>query len=296
MRSRQRAQVGTTGQGPLPQLLAVNGVHMNVEVREARGARRQTLVLLHGFTGSAAGWGRHMTKFAEAGLRVIALDMLGHGRSDAPSDPERYSIEHCRRDILAALGILGVERSESILLGYSMGGRIALYTAFSDFFSGLILESASPGLATDYERAERRAGDELLARRIENDGVPAFVDYWESLPLFASQRALPGESRAGLRKQRLQNRATGLANSLRGVGTGAQPSLFERLPALRVRVLLIAGALDGKYSAIASQMARSLPEAQVQIVAGAGHTTHFERPEQFDRLVVRFCEACSQAE
>jgi 2-succinyl-6-hydroxy-2,4-cyclohexadiene-1-carboxylate synthase len=277
------------------QLLAVNGVHMNVEVCEARGVHRRILVLLHGFTGSAAGWGSHVSAFAEAGLRVIALDMLGHGRSEAPRDPERYSIEHCSQDILEVLRTLGVERGESILLGYSMGGRIALYTAFSDFFAGLILESASPGLAEDFERAERRASDELLAQRIERDGVPPFVDYWESLPLFASQRALPGEICAGLHEQRLQNRALGLANSLRGVGTGTQPSLYGRLPTLRLPVLLIVGALDGKYSAIAYEMAQSLPEAQVHIVAGAGHTTHFERPEQFDRLVVRFCEACSQA-
>jgi len=294
MTSQQGAEAGLSG--PLPQLLAVNGVHMNAEVCEARGVRRQTLVLLHGFTGSATSWGSHVTTFAAAGLRVIALDMLGHGHSEAPDDPERYCIEHCREDILAALGMLGVEGGESILLGYSMGGRIALYTAFSDYFTGLILESASPGLAGDNERAERRAGDELLAQRIENEGVPAFVDYWERLPLFASQLTLPAEVRAGLHEQRLRNRALGLANSLRGVGTGAQPSLYERLPALRLPVLLIAGELDGKYSTIAYEMARSLPEAQVQLVAGAGHTTHFERPEQFDRLVVRFCEERSQAE
>ena len=66
-------------------LLEVNGVRMNVEVLEPRGSQPdQTLVLLHGFTGSAAGWESHLTNFAEAGLRVIALDMLGHGHSDAP--------------------------------------------------------------------------------------------------------------------------------------------------------------------------------------------------------------------
>ena len=91
-----------------------------------------------------------------------------------------------------------------------------------------------------------------------------------------------------LHEQRLQNTPAGLANSLRGVGTGAQPSLHERLPALRLPVLLIAGALDSKYSALACEMARSLPEAPVQVVVGAGHTTHFERPDQFDRLVLQF--------
>src|SRR5205807_7717751 len=88
-----------------------------------------TLVMLHGFTGSAAGWGNHLDTLAAYGLRVIALDLPGHGQSDAPADPQRYAIEHCRQDILAVLQQLGVSKGQATLLGYSMGGRIALYTA-----------------------------------------------------------------------------------------------------------------------------------------------------------------------
>ena len=91
----------------------------------------------------------------------------------------------------------------------------------------LVLESASPGLATAAERQLRRAADEALAERIERDGIPAFVSAWEQLPLFAGLAWLPAEERAALRAQRLANNATGLANSLRGMGTGAQPSLLS---------------------------------------------------------------------
>lgn len=291
MSSQQGARAGTTGQRPLPRLLAVNGIHMNVEVCEPAGVCSQTLVLLHGFTGSVASWGSHVTTFAEAGLRVIALDMLGHGHSEAPSDPERYSIEYCRRDILATLGILGVEKGGSIVLGYSMGGRIALYTAFSDFFAGLILESASPGVAGSRERRERRAADEALAQRIERDGLPAFVSYWESQPLFTSQNSLSTDQGALVHEQRLRNRPDGLANSLRGAGAGTQPALHGKLPSLHLPVLLIAGALDSKFCAIAQDMASCLPDAQVEMVDHAGHTVHLEQPEVFDRLVLQFCSA-----
>ncbi len=271
--------------------IAVNGTYLHAELRDpgTPSVTPKSLVLLHGFTGSASGWGAHLDTFARAGYRVIALDMLGHGASDAPTDPQRYSIEHCRADILAALAQLGVQQGEAILLGYSMGGRIALYTALSGFFRALILESASPGLATETERKQRRASDEALAETIERDGILAFVERWERLPLFASQRAMPAAARTLLREQRSRNRPSGLANSLRGVGTGAQPSLHDHLSELTLPVLLIAGEFDDKYWTIARDMALQLPQAELRVVAGAGHTVHLERPDQFDALVLDFC-------
>ncbi len=271
------------------QHIQVHGVRMGVVQRGTRG--KPPLVLLHGFTGNAPGWGGLLDDFAASGVRVIALDMLGHGESDAPADAQRYAMEHCRADIIAVLQLLGVGRGEAMLLGYSMGGRIALYTAFSGFFRALILESASPGLADPIERAQRRASDEALADRIEREGVPTFVAYWEKLPLFASQSRLPAEQRAVLHNQRLNNRAVGLANSLRGVGTGAQPSLHAQLPALDLPTLLIAGALDTKFCTIARQMEQQLPRGQLHIIPDAGHTVHLEQSQLFLQIVSAFCLA-----
>jgi 2-succinyl-6-hydroxy-2,4-cyclohexadiene-1-carboxylate synthase len=266
----------------------VNGIRLGIEQRGTARKSGPTLVMLHGFTGSAAGWGNHLDILAARGLRIVALDLPGHGQSDAPGDPQRYTIAYCQQDILAALQSSGVSQGEAILLGYSMGGRIALYTAFSGFFRALVLESASPGLEDQTSREQRRFSDEALAASIERDGVQAFIDRWEKLPLFASQNTLPPEAREALRRQRLSNRASGLAQSLRGFGTGAQPSLHARLPALHIPVLLIAGELDKKFTAIARSMAQALPQSQLRIVPGAGHAVHLERPEEFDSLVGDF--------
>jgi 2-succinyl-6-hydroxy-2,4-cyclohexadiene-1-carboxylate synthase len=267
----------------------VNAVRLGVEQRgEALKKIAPTLVMLHGFTGSAASWGNVLDTLADRGLRVIALDLPGHGQSSVPNDPRRYAIERCQQDILAALQELGVPKGHSLLLGYSMGGRIALYTAFSGFFRALILESASPGLADPTEREQRRVSDEALAASIERDGVAAFVDRWENLPLFASQKSLPLERREQLHRQRLQNNAAGLAQSLRGIGTGVQPSLHTQLPNLHVPVLLITGELDAKFTAIARQMTQALPQAQLRIIPGAGHTVHLEHPQEFASLVSDF--------
>lgn len=267
----------------------VNNVRLGAIIDgPAQSPDQGTLVLLHGFTGSAATWEPLFPQLAPPGWRLIALDMLGHGQSAAPADPQRYAIEHCQADIIAVLQTCGVKQGQAVLLGYSMGGRIALYSAFSGFFRALILESASPGLLSAAEREARRHSDNALADSIERDGLAAFVSYWEQLPLFATQRTLPLARREALHAQRLQNRPDGLANSLRGVGTGNQPSLHGQLPALTLPSLLIAGSLDPKYAAIARQMAASLPLATLSIVAGAGHTIHLEQPETFASLVRTF--------
>lgn len=274
----------------MSQRLQVNGVSIGVEQRGDRSG--PPLVLLHGFTGSANGWGPLLLdELADAGLHVIALDMLGHGQSGAPADPERYGMEYCQADIIGVLQQLDIQQGEAILLGYSMGGRIALYSAFSGYFRALILESASPGIADPTEREQRRISDMALADRIEREGIEAFVNYWQQLSLFASQNALPADKRAALRWQRLQNNPQGLANSLRGVGTGVQPALHEKLPNLAIPVLLITGELDNKFCSIAQQMQQSLQHVQWHSVPELGHTVHLEEAGMFVKLVKKFCSS-----
>ena len=205
--------------------IQINGVHIGVIQCGTTAQDVPVLVLLHGFSGSAAGWGMLLEDLATPGIRIIALYMLGHGQSDAPDDPKRYSMEHCQSDIIGVLQTLGIKQGEAILLGYSMGGRIALYCAFSRYFRAVILESASAGIANPVERGKRRVSDRALANFIEREGIEAFVNHWEDLPLFASQHNLPAERWDAQRVQRLNNRAHGLANSLRGVGIGVQPVL-----------------------------------------------------------------------
>jgi 2-succinyl-6-hydroxy-2,4-cyclohexadiene-1-carboxylate synthase len=119
---------------------------------------------------------------------------------------------------------------------------------------------------------------------------------WEWLSLWASQGSLPAEARERLRAQRLANRATGLANSLRGVGAGADTSVRDRLRTLDVPTLLVAGALDEKYVALGRAMEAALPHASLEIVADAGHAVHLERPAELVRLVLRFLDVVARAD
>jgi 2-succinyl-6-hydroxy-2,4-cyclohexadiene-1-carboxylate synthase len=268
--------------------LTVRGASYHVaEMGQRESGQREAVLLLHGFTGCHANWHAPMAALS-ARHRVIAVDLLGHGRTDAPGDPARYAMEHAAADLMAVMTALAEPRFH--LLGYSMGGRLALFTAltYGERVRSLVLESASPGLAGADERAARARADEALAASIERDGIAAFVTRWEALPLFASQAHLPDATRARLRAQRLANRPIGLANSLRGMGTGVQPSLWPQLPQVHTPVLLVTGAEDGKFCAIGRQMAEQMPQAQHATIDDAGHTVHLEQPAEYLRVVNEF--------
>jgi 2-succinyl-6-hydroxy-2,4-cyclohexadiene-1-carboxylate synthase len=262
----------------------INGVDYHVSIN---GAGRRPLLLLHGFTGNSSSWNGLVEQLA-ASCRLIRVDLLGHGRSAAPADPARYQVEAVAADLEAILQRVAAVPAH--VLGYSMGGRLALYLAITrpHLVRSLILESASPGLATAAEREARRRQDEALAQRIEQQGIEVFVREWEQIPLFASQKKLPPAIRHALRRQRLRNRPQGLANSLRGMGSASQPSLWQRLPELSLPVLLLAGELDPKFGAINRQMAAGIPGAVLGLVANAGHTIHLEQPQLFTKAIENF--------
>ena len=164
-----------------------------------------------------------------------------------------------------------------------MGGRLCLQLALDrpEHVERLVLISASPGIADDAERAARRESDEALAREIERDGVDAFLERWLAQPLFAT---LPREL-AGIDERRAANTVESLTHQLRALGQGTQPNNWPRLGELRMPVLLIAGALDTKYVDIAYRMREAIPNARVEIVDGAGHACHLERPDVIGQLL-----------
>ena len=255
--------------------------------------RGKTVVLLHGFTGSVGTWKRLISVLSRQ-FRVIAIDLPGHGLTSTAVDPERYRMDRVAHDLVQLIERL--DGSPASWLGYSMGGRLALYLAVYHPSSvrALALESASPGLFSDGERRKRRSADEALATRLERGDIQSFVDHWEQLPIFETQKILPDFARAALRRQRLANNPSGLASSLRGMGTGAQPSLWDSLNQLAMPVLLIAGELDGKFVEINREMAAAMSHATLRIVPGAGHAVHLERPDAFSLVASDFLSASLQ--
>ena len=207
--------------------------------------------------------------------RAIALDLRGHGGAGAARP---VSLDAVIGDVSRATP----ERFD--LAGYSMGGRIALHAALllGDRVRRLVLIGASPGLADPAEREERRRADERLAAEIETSTIEEFAERWARTPVLAG---LAPDLAARAHADRLRNRPDGLARALRALGTGALPSLWERLGELTAPVELVVGERDAKFRSLAEQMAAGLPAARVHVVAGAGHAVHLEAPAAVARIV-----------
>jgi 2-succinyl-6-hydroxy-2,4-cyclohexadiene-1-carboxylate synthase len=261
----------------------INGVRYHVE----QCGDGFPLVLLHGFTGAASTWkpfcpmwGQHST--------LLMFDLIGHGETESPGDMARYDIKKAANDLKELLDQLGIEKAD--LLGYSMGGRTAITFAslFPERVRKLVLESTTPGLVNSEDRDSRIQQDQKLADKIENEGLERFIDFWESIPLFRSQLNLPAEVREQIRSQRLRNDPVGLANSLRGMGTGAQPSWWNQLENFDFETLLITGELDEKFCKIATGMASRLPNPTHLTINGCGHAIHVEEREKFGTIVSEF--------
>lgn len=258
----------------------INGVTYHFEIH-GKGA---PLLLLHGFTGSVNTWAPFLKEWGE-GFQVIAVDIIGHGKTDSPSDPARYEMGQVVEDIYGLLQGLNIQSIH--LLGYSMGGRLALSfaCAYPEMVTSLIVESSSPGLKDEREQHARTDADEALASRIETEGITSFVDYWENIPLFAPTKRLDKAIQEKIRQERLAQKAMGLANSLRGMGTGKQPSLWHCLPECKFPVLLLAGDEDEKFIKIANEMEKDLPNAKKILINDSGHMIHVEQPQIFGKII-----------
>lgn len=264
-------------------IVKIRGVNYHIEM----GGNGFPLVLLHGFTGAASTWGP-LSPVLGNRSRLIMIDIIGHGKTGAPLSPDRYNIVEAAADLNELLAELNL--NEIDLLGYSMGGRLAITFAalYPEKVRKLVLESTSPGLKTEEERELRIRSDQRLADKILHEGLDSFIDHWENIPLFHTQMNLSPSAREQIRKQRLHNDPRGLANSLIGMGTGAQPSWWEALERFSFETLIVTGDLDPKFWTIGKEMENLIPKAKHVSVENAGHAIHVEEPEKFGTIVGGF--------
>ena len=240
------------------------------------------VTLLHGFTQSGRSW-RELISKLPAGYRWIIPDLRGHGETQIWRGAE-CSMDACTADLVKLWDALDVERSH--LVGYSMGGRLALHVAARrpDRVLSVFTIGAHAGLEED-AREGRRQGDEALAARIEKEGIEAFVNYWGSQPMFAGIERRGPTYAAEVRAERLRNHAAGLACSLRGMGAGAMQPLWDDLAHVEFPCTFVAGQLDHGYVASARRLASTVANSRVEIVPRAGHSVHQERPDAVARLL-----------
>jgi 2-succinyl-6-hydroxy-2,4-cyclohexadiene-1-carboxylate synthase len=239
------------------------------------------LVLLHGFTHTGQSWDPMLATLPEDAAapderyRVFAPDIRGHGSA---SDRQPVELAAVIDDVSALVD------GAFTLVGYSMGGRIALHVALalSGRIDRLILISASPGIADPLLRRERRCDDERLAEQLQALTIEQLAARWAQTPVLSGQTPAVA---AAARADRLRSTPAGLARALRGLGTGTLPPLWERLGELAMPVTVVVGERDQKFREIGAEMAAAIAGAQAVVVAGAGHAVHLEAPARVSELL-----------
>jgi 2-succinyl-6-hydroxy-2,4-cyclohexadiene-1-carboxylate synthase len=243
------------------------------------------IVLLHGFLGCHRDWEPCMVLLKKK-YTCLAVDLPGHGSSIHIPLDVRWSMEWVAETVVQTLQ--SITDQPAFLVGYSMGGRLALYLAlrYRQYFKKCVIESASPGLATESERAQRRIHDQKIAHSLINEPFSAFLKKWYSQPLFQSLREHPKFNQMVTTRQ--NETPTLLAKLLVEMGTGMQPALWDELSNLKIPLCLVNGEKDVKFIAISEEMRKIKPAIHHCIVSEAGHNVHFEQPAKFVTILNNF--------
>jgi 2-succinyl-6-hydroxy-2,4-cyclohexadiene-1-carboxylate synthase len=243
------------------------------------------ILFLHGFIGDSQDFSSVISLLSK-NYCCLAVDLPGHGKTRVIGDEICYNMSNTAQALIRLLDDLQIDKC--LLLGYSMGGRLALYMTlhFPDRFERVVLESASPGLKTKAERSHRFQADLQIAQKLENSNIKEFLLNWYDRPLFQSLKNSPKFDR--LIEARLTNNPIELAKSLRNMGTGNQPSLWEKLEQNQIPLLLLAGEYDRKFTTINTEITSLCPAASLKIIPKAGHNVHFENIDRFADTVRQF--------
>ncbi len=268
-------------------IITSNSLKINFEHFNTFDRQKDTVFLLHGFTGSLESWRELYSNFDKR-FNYVGIDLIGHGKSDSPTDVKNYTAESLVSQINTILHQLSIDKV--ILLGYSMGGRVVLNFAVTNpqKIKGLILESTSAGIKNEKERNERIKSDEELAFIIENNGTEKFAEHWMDQEIFNTQRRFSDAKLQKIKNRISKNSKAGLVSILRGFSTGKMPHLAENLNLIKSPVLLISGELDTKYCKLNSKLKKKFPEAKHIVIKNAGHNTHLEEPVKYISAVNQF--------
>lgn len=237
---------------------------------------------LHGFMGDSRDFDVAIDQLASTAY-CLTLDLPGHGQTETKDGIAGYTMPAIAQGILALLTQLDFLPCH--LVGYSMGGRLALDLVhrFPQSFLSVLAESASPGLATAMERQQRWHQDERWAVELETTDWTVCLAKWYNQPLFASLRDAPCFQ--PMLQRRRQNCPKTLALALRGMSTGVQLPLWEALAHFGIPITLLVGEGDVKFREINQRMARCCRAAQLVVLPDCGHAPHLEVPGLFAAAV-----------
>ena len=260
--------------------IEIENIKYHIEVK----GEGKPIICLHGFSEDISTW-----EFLKLhGHQLILIDLIGHGKSDKPKNRKYYCLKVMLRHLNKLIFQLVIKNYS--MLGYSMGGRIALAYAltYPKEMDKLILESASYGEEGVLNRLKRRRNDSVLAKQIEKNGIEWFTHYWGDLSIFNSQITLPRVIVNEINNRRLANSTIALSNTLKGTGQGKFPCLKGEISKLSMPILYINGEYDKKYEVVGKKFEKLNGCIKHVVINGCGHNTHIEDTKTFVKVLNKF--------
>ena len=251
----------------------INDINMHYEV-DGDG---DPLLMLHGLGSSRDDWENQVPVFAEH-FKVITPSLRGFGDSDKPRGP--YSVRQYADDAFALLDHLEVEQSH--LLGFSMGGAIALQMAVNcqKRLRSMVILNSQPSFELDHWSKYW-----LALVRI----VMANFMGMERTTRFVSKRLFPEPHQEHLRKRMLERHGRNDKNSyLAALHALKGWSVTDWVAGIHVPTLVIAAEEDYTPVTEKEQFVANMPNASLEMIRNSRHATHFDQPEKFNRMVVEF--------
>ena len=235
--------------------------------------------------GTGKDWKEIINKLSDD-FYCIAVDLPGHGKTVVYGPIMDYAMETFAKTFAQFVRTINLDHPA--LVGYSMGGRNALFLTsyFKNLWSAAIFESATPGLMQEKQRVERRAKDDKLIKKLEKDNLDVFLDEWYDQPLFRSIKKIKNYD--SLIESRRNNNPQELIKSLKMMGVGVQPSLWNACATINIPILLLAGEFDRKFCNIMQDMRNVNSDFELKIVENAGHNVHVEQPSAFYKELYAF--------
>ncbi|RLA62938.1 MAG: 2-succinyl-6-hydroxy-2,4-cyclohexadiene-1-carboxylate synthase [Epsilonproteobacteria bacterium] len=248
---------------------------MKLDIKNIGNPKNPPILFLHGFMGKGSDWSKLATELSQ-NYYCHLIDLPGHGKSTA----EVENLKDLTRLILDSLS----PKKKLTIIGYSMGGRIALYMilTFPELFNKAIIESASPGIKNIKERETRYQSDLNLLSDIKS--FRSFLNSWYENPLFGDLTGL----KETLIEEKLENDPEKLKSALKFLSVGNQPNLWEMIKKLSVPTLYISGDRDKKYSQIGEELTELSPMITKKVIKNAAHITHLQNPKEFNTQVALF--------
>ncbi len=264
---------------------------INLDYITVGNRQKPALIFLHGFLGSAGDWQEVMSDFSEDYF-CLAFDLPGHGNSFIPDEYSDITLDKIASNIDSVILALRIEHP--VYIGYSMGGRIALHmpAIVKSYFSGLIIESASPGIEDPVARKARLEKDILVAEKLESMNFEDFLVQWYNQPLFADLKKSQKFNK--IFRARLKNNPVQLARAIRIMTVGKQKPLWNIFHGLDFPVLVISGSNDEKYTSYTRRISELSPSVRTQIISGAGHVVHAEKPGEYIDIISQFISSLNR--